>query len=400
MNRIPRKAGGALLLVLALAPGLDAGNHPSRGGAPSASTSKKASRSGIVAEVILGALALTAAADPASGASLALSTQAGAPVPVAPGVGRPAPSDPRGQVPTFQCLNPVLKPSGETSPLRVAYLVDRAVEAYRAACDLEAPQKIQDIGPESWELSCKVKEMSASEFGRARYAADPYRPGAADSAEEDAGTGLAIACETYGIELDQVVCSALARFQKESAESTEDRQAELLDHLLKADFLHRSLRDAQVHARRLQKAAAERLQETTKQAPRLKQEAREHLAKVEGPLQLKMKMAQAKERVLARQGNRLPQERQARQEAAQALDALVEARQAVTDADNAVSDAQWELEVADSFAAKCVNYIGRFTEFVKPILNTMTSELGPGAVVYPLPLVEAASDSAEASADD
>ena len=150
----------------------------------------------------------------------------------------------------------------------------------------------------------------------------------------------------------------------------------------------------------MQKAAAERLQETTKQAPRLKQEARENLAKVEGPLQLKMKMAQAKERVLARQGNRLPQERQARQEAAQALDALVEARQAVTDADNAVSDAQWELEVADSFAAKCVNYIGRFTEFVKPILNTMTSELGPGAVVYPLPLVEAASDSAEASADD
>jgi hypothetical protein len=167
MNPTLRIAGGTALLVLTLAPGLLAGNHPSRTATTFA--------------VITGAAALAAAADPAAGTALSHGTPAGAPA-AAPGpVSGPMPAGPPsiGNVHlrpmTNLCPGPILRLNPEAEKIHLDFLVEEAIQAYRAAgCDLEIAQKHMCFGPAGWNPPAGSRTLSAKEFMRARAQAQPF----------------------------------------------------------------------------------------------------------------------------------------------------------------------------------------------------------------------------------
>jgi hypothetical protein len=157
MNPISRKAGGTLLLVLALAPGLAAGGKMSRTLATAA-----------------GAYAAATTRVPASAADLAPATPAGASAPVAaPGLWTPY--GPVSLKPmAYLCPGPALDPSPDTDLETVEALAKAATQAYGdAGCEPLLAGKLPCIGPDAWEPPAGARTLSADAFIDARLGVQP-----------------------------------------------------------------------------------------------------------------------------------------------------------------------------------------------------------------------------------
>jgi hypothetical protein len=308
MIRIPLKAGGALLLVLALAPSLHAGGKPSR-----------------TTLVLAGAaMAAAAVADPGSTAALAAAAPATATVAL------PFASHGPSKRMSFLCPGPYLKPASGSDLQAVDKLVEEAVQGYReGGCDPAIAEKVLCIGPDAWVPPAGARKMSAGDYIRARYAALPSK----HAEDRDGNQGEVTSWATV---LEKVICKSLSDFQRDASK---DRHAALFQRLLEAGDLH------------------ERLQETHQRARELNQAARKNQSAVEKAMCAKKNLALAKE-LAAYKGGRLPQVQQARQEGRRAQAAL--------------DDAQYEVDVTANTLAQCDRAMGRFDRHIEPILSAMS----------------------------
>jgi hypothetical protein len=343
MNPISRKAGGTLLLVLALAPGLAAGG--------------KMSRTLVTAA---GAYAAATTLVPASAADLA---PAGASAPVAaPGLWTPY--GPVSLKPmAYLCPGPALAPSPDTDLETVEALVKAATQAYGdAGCEPLLAGKLPCIGPDAWEPPAGARTLSADAFIDARQGVQPQY----DHAGYPTIRGLH---DATGLELDAHVCRALGDFQRDPGEG---RHAALFERLLEAGHSYRRLQAAQKRAMELNAAALlDQAAVEKEMLPKRKAAA------------LKEKAAEVKHR-LALKGNRGPQARKAQLE--------LESAQAVrVQAQNAVEEAQYQVDTTANVLARLNRIVGRFGSHIQPILEAMS----PGTVHLPEPLAggEAGSDS-------
>jgi hypothetical protein len=342
MIRIPCKAGGALLLVLTLAPSLHAGNHPSRNGSIGSAPGRTSQPASLARTTLTlaGVALVTAAAvaDPGSTAALASAAPTSA-IDKALSQVRAFEYGPVELKPmSYLCPGPYLKPGSKSDLEAVDRLVDAALQAYQAAgCEPYIAEKTLCIGPDAWKRPATARKLTAREYIQARYGAAPFKP--AEERYGNQGEG-----ETWSIEMDKAVCRALGEFQRDPGKG---RHAALFQRLLEIGDLH------------------ERLRRTQEQSVKLNQAALKQKAEVEKEQAPKLNLALAKERMAFRSG-RLPQAQQARLEARRARAAL--------------DEAQYEVDVTASTLGKCNNAVGRFDQHIEPILTAMS----PGRLDFPL----------------
>lgn len=258
MNRTPLKAGGALLLGLALGPGLWAGNKASG-----------------LAWAAAGAAALVTTLEPAAAAEAAA-----------------APAQAKGlrnlygpvsyKPMSFLCGGPILTPSPDSNLTAVDRLVEAATQAYQAdGCEPLIAEQQLCIGPDDWTRPAKTRTMTARDYMAARLRSKPRN----EDADRYAISGQV---DSWAMELNKYVCKALGDFQRDL---TPRRHAALFQRLLEAGDLHL------------------RLQETQKRAVELHETAQREKAAVDADLLPKLKMARKMHQLTGGAGRR-PQARQ------------------------------------------------------------------------------------------
>jgi hypothetical protein len=310
MTPFTRKAGSALLLVLALAPGLCAGTTASRI---------------LVAAGGVAAIALGTQADLVTAASVV----PGAPVPSqAKGL-----ETPFGLV-TFRpmgylCPGPRLQPHRDSDLEVVDKLVEEALQAYQdAGCEPLIAEKALCVGPDAWEPPAKTRKMDPKAYITARLQNKP------DNTDADRHA-LQGQVDDWALGLEEVVCRALGDFQRDR---TEGRHAAVFQRFLEAGDLHA------------------RLLETQARAAELHELALRNLAAEEMNKRARLNMARAKLRLAGKAGR------------------LASARAAETEArplQAALEDAQYEVDAMSNILGRCNGAVGRFTAHIWPILDAM-----------------------------